>query len=321
MPLVDSSYSPPPGFSNGHLQTIFPALFRRVEVLTTRRQRIETPDGDFLDLDWTPALDSDRLAIISHGLEGASDNACVQGMARAFHRRGWGVLAWNLRGCSGEPNRLLRSYHSGSTDDLQRVLETVPDSVRRVALLGFSLGGNITLKYLGNSGDSADPRLVAAAVFSVPCDLAASARQLETPLNRAIYMRHFLIALRRKVRAKAVAFPSQVNLQGLETMSTFREFDGAFTAPWNGYASANDYWQRASSKPVLDRIRVPTLLVNARNDPFLPEECFPTDAARGSRFFHFEAPQSGGHTGFIRFGPRQEYWSESRAADFVASQG
>lgn len=302
----------PPG---GHLQTILPAILRRVSVVTRTRERIATPDGDFLDLDWAERTGCGRLVILTHGLEGSSSNACVQGMAAAFRRAGWDALAWNLRGCSGEPNRLLRSYHSGSTDDLGAVIAHAAQTYDRIALVGFSLGGNITLKYLGDAGEAVDARIVGAAAFSVPCDLASSARHLESPANR-IYMRHFLCGLRKKIRDKARMFPGWVSEEGLCQMRTFREFDGAYTAPMNGFLSAEDYWERASSRPVLGRIRVPALLVNARNDPFLPPECYPEDAA-GSGHFQMEAPRHGGHIGFFALARHGEFWSESRAVAFI----
>ena len=305
----------PPG---GHLQTILPAILRRVPLVTRRRERIETPDGDFLDLDWSEPGGSGRLIIITHGLEGSSTNACVQGMAGAFVRAGWDVLAWNLRGCSGEPNRLVRSYHSGSTDDLGTVIAHAARRFQRIGLVGFSLGGNITLKYLGDAGEGIDPIIAGAVAFSVPCDLASSSRHLESLANR-IYMRHFLGGLRKKIRDKAALFPGRISEEGIGKMRTFREFDGAYTAPMNGFLSAEDYWARASSRPVLGKIRVSALLVNARNDPFLPEECFPDEVAAHSRFFRLESPRHGGHVGFFALNRHGEFWSESRAVAFFSS--
>ncbi len=305
----------PPG---GHLQTILPAILRRVPIVTRIRERIETPDGDFLDLDWSDPSGSGNLAIITHGLEGNSTNACIQGMAGAFVRAGWDVLAWNLRGCSGEPNRLMRSYHSGSTDDLGTVIAHAARGYQRIGLVGFSLGGNITLKYLGDAGAGIDPVIAGAVTFSVPCDLASSSLHLESPANR-IYMRHFLGGLRKKIREKALMFPGRISEEGIGKMQTFREFDGAYTAPMNGFLSAEDYWQKASSRPVLEQIGVPALLVNARNDPFLPKECFPEEAAARSRFFRLESPRHGGHVGFFAPGRHGEFWSESRAVAFFSS--
>ena len=317
MPLLFSStYRAPWGLSNGHLQTILPVLIRRVPRVTPERERIATPDGDFLDLDWKRDRRSESLVIITHGLEGNSANASVQGMASAFHRAGWDALAWNLRGCSGEPNRLLRTYHSGAWEDLQRVIEhaaTSHGSYRKIALVGFSIGGNLTLKYLGDRRSSIHPSIKGAVVFSVPCDLASSARVLESRVN-SIYMNHFLGDLRRKIQEKAKAFPGGISPEGLDRIRTFREFDGAYTAPLNGFLSAEDYWAKASSRPSLHGITIPTLLVNALNDPFLGPECFPREEAKANPHLHLELPESGGHLGFITFG--KEYWSESRAVEF-----
>jgi predicted alpha/beta-fold hydrolase len=322
MPVVSpSTYVPPLGLGNGHWQTIFPALFRRVPLITRQRERIATPDGDFLDLDWNTDNRSPRLVILSHGLESNSRDPAIQGMARAFHRAGWDVLAWNFRGCSGESNRLLRSYHSGATEDLQTVIDHALANGRykEIALVGFSLGGNMILKYLGDQGPQIDPRIIGAVAFSVPCDLASSSRQLEKMANR-IYMNRFLIRLRRKIREKMIRFPAHLDDAGLDGMRTFREFDGAYTAPIHGFHSAEDYWSRASSKPVLARIAVPTLLVNAHNDPFLAPPCFPTEAAKINPFFYFEAPRSGGHVGFAASNAQDEYWSESRALQFLRAK-
>jgi uncharacterized protein len=317
MPLIASSYRPPWGVANGHLQTILPVLSRRVPRITCERERIVTTDGDFLDLDWNRDHHSPSLVIITHGLEGNSSNASVQGMAAAFHRAGWDTLAWNLRGCSGEPSRLLRTYHSGAWEDLQCVIEHAAGGYRNIALVGFSIGGNLTLKYLGESGISGasiNPVIKGAVAFSVPCDLASSAKVLESRIN-SIYMNHFLRDLRRKIREKATAFPGGISTEGLDHIRTFREFDGTYTAPLNGFLSAEDYWAKASCKPSLRGIAVPTLLINALNDPFLAPECFPREEAASNPHLYLELPESGGHLGFLTFG--QEYWSETRAVEFL----
>lgn len=300
------------------MQTIYPALYRKIPVITLERERIHTPDGDFLDLDWDTSNHAARLAIISHGLEGDSSNHYVQGMAAALHRAGWDILAWNFRSCSGETNRLLHSYHCGATEDLQTIISHALKTGRygHLSLVGFSLGGNMTLKYLGDLGTDVDPRICGAVAFSVPCDLASSSVALESFANR-IYMTRFLADLRKKIRLKMAMFPGQLHDEGLDKMRTFREFDHAYTAPLHGFESGVEYWRLASSKPVLPRIAIPTLLVNARNDPFLAPPCFPEEAARINPNFHFEAPRSGGHVGFVSFNARSEYWSETRAVEFI----
>ena len=313
MPLVSPDYTPPPGFSNPHLQTVFAGRLRRVDGPRYERERIDTPDGDFLDLDWA-RVGAERAVVISHGLEGSADRAYVRGMARALNRHGWDALAWNLRGCSGEPNRQLRLYHSGATEDLDAVVQHARRSHDRIALIGFSLGGNLTLKYLGEQGDAAP--VARAVAFSVPVDLAASSAALARWEN-GLYMRYFLRSLRGKVRTKAEQFPDAVNTDGLARIRDFRGFDDRYTAPLHGCEDAADYWRRSSSKSFLSAIRVPTLLVNATDDPFLAPPCYPTEAAQQSEHLTLEVPAHGGHVGFVRFGTDGEYWSEQRTADFL----
>ncbi len=325
MPLIyDSTYKPPPGFFNGHLQTVFPTVFRKVTDVPYERRRINTPDGDFLCLDWH-FTGGDRLVVLLHGLEGHSRRSYVAGMIRAFGRRGWDGLAVNFRGCGGEPNLLPRLYHSGDTDDLHTVLRHIvkTETYRQIALVGFSLGGNIVLKYLGERRHPVPDSLVAAVTFSVPCDLASGAVRLGSREN-AFYLRRFLRMLREKIRAKKGRFPNRrtdpaLTDVGFESIRTFKEFDDRYTAPLHGFKNAEDYWQNASSKPHLSGIGIPTLLVSARNDPFLTHESIPTSAAENSRFLYLETPASGGHVGFIRFGSNGEYWSETRAAEFISA--
>ncbi|MFT4901731.1 MAG: putative alpha/beta-fold hydrolase [Lentimonas sp.] len=318
--LHSSSYCPPPGFAHGHLQTIFPSLFRKTPLITQQRERIETPDGDFIDLDWGPNPGTSKLAILSHGLEGNSRRSYMQGMARALTAAGWQVLAWNFRGCSGEPNRSLQSYHSGSTGDLNTVIQHANALQRHaeIALVGFSLGGNITLKFLGDYAPELNPKICAAVAFSVTCDLSSSAQQLASWQNR-IYMQRFLKTLRQKVREKALRFPQQLSLEGLRHIKSFREFDDAYTGPIHGYRDAADYWAQCSSLNSLEQIQVPALLINAADDPFLSRSCFPVELARSHGYFHFEAPRSGGHMGFVTFNRARQYWSEQRAVEFLTA--
>ena len=313
MPLARSSYSPPPGFRNPHLQTIVAGRLRRVDGVTYDRERITTPDGDFLDLDWS-RVGADRVVVISHGLEGSADRAYVRGMVRTLNRRGWDALAWNFRGCSGEPNRRLRLYHSGATEDLEAVVQRALADYDHVALVGFSLGGNMTLKYLGERGDAAE--VYRAVALSVPVDLAASSVALARWEN-GLYMRYFLRSLRRKVRTKAQQFPDEISTDGLAAIRDFQGFDDRYTAPIHGFEDAEDYWRQSSSKQFLDAIRIPTLLINAADDPFLTPACYPTEIARRSGCFWLETPAHGGHVGFVTFGRDGEYWSERRAGEFL----
>ncbi len=310
-------YLPPFWLRNPHLQTLWPSLFRRIRGVTWIRTRLELPDGDFLDLDhWTGGFD--RVVILSHGLEGNSRRPYIEGMARAFHRRGWDVIAWNFRGCSGEPNRLRRSYHSGATEDLAAVVDHAVKvhDYAAVAVVGFSLGGNLTLKYLAELGDQPG-RVCGGAGISVPCDLEAAATRMAAP-DCAFYMRRFLADMGEKMRAKARQFPGQIRVEALEGMTTFRQFDDAFTGPLHGFRDAQDYWDQCSCARWLDRVRIPVIVLNARDDPFLATACFPEATAGSSRWVHLAAPDHGGHVGFVTgMASGSEYWSEFRAAEFL----
>lgn len=317
MPRISqSTYRAPVWLRGGHWQTVQPVLFRRVKNVTTHRSRLELDDGDFLDLDWS-GHSSKNLAIISHGLESSSRATYVQGMARALTAQGWDVLAWNMRGCSGEQNRLASFYHSGKTEDLDRVIRHAQQThpAKCIDLIGFSLGGNLTLKYLGERGTTIDPMIRRAVAFSVPCELACSSAKLSEWQNR-IYMERFLKSLRAKVKEKHRLFPDDLDVTGVDRMRTFAEFDDRFTAPLHGFVDAEDYWERSSCRRVLADIAIPTLLVNAANDPILGVNCYPEKESRASECFHLEVPHSGGHCGF---GAGREYWPERRAAEFLSS--
>jgi predicted alpha/beta-fold hydrolase len=288
-----------------------------VPQVTKRLERLELDDGDFLDLQWA-SQGRARLAILSHGLEADADTDYIQGMAAALVRHGWDVLAWNFRGCGTEPNRLLQMYHSGATADLHSVIKHALKShpATRVDLIGFSLGGNLVLKYLGERPGELPSQLHRAVAFSVPCDLACSSRQLAIRSNR-IYMDRFLRKMREKVRAKNERFPDQLDLTGLDGMRTFHEFDNQFTAPIHGFRDAADYWARNSCRQFLSQIQLPALLINAANDPFLGPGCYPREEAAESACFYFEVPATGGHVGFPTFGKDGAYWSENRAIEFL----
>ncbi len=321
MPIVPhSSYRAPWWLPGGHAQTIVPALARIVPPVTRHPERIELTDGDFLDLEWL-RNGNKRLVILCHGLEASARAPYIQGMARALANRGWDALAWNYRSCGGELNRLPRFYHSGATTDLAAVVSHALDThpAETVDLVGFSLGGNLVLKYLGELGAGAVGRIGRAAAFSVPCDLACSSAALDRPLNRAIYMRRFLASLAGKVREKHRQFPERIDPAGLRGIRNFHDFDERYTAPLHGFRDARDYWTRSSSKPFIPAIRVPTLLVNAANDPFLGPACHPRAEAANHPHFHFEMPACGGHVGFPG-PPAAESWPERRAADFLGGR-
>jgi len=298
------------------VQTILPVLLPRRVNLTFERERWELADGDFLKLDWARS-GRKQVAVLSHGLEGYSKNAYIRGMAATLIAAGWDVLAWNFRGCGGEANRLLRFYHSGETGDLAAVIGHVAAAYARIALIGFSLGGNMTLKYLGEA--RTHPAVVAGVGISVPVDLAASVRVLDHKWGNRIYLRRLLESLIAKVQAKARLFPGQLDVAGIRTIRTFAEFDGRYTAPLHGFRDATDYWEKSSARQFLPRITVPTLLLNARNDPLLAPECFPFEEAEANPALFLEAPQSGGHVGFLDFFHGLQPWSEQRVVEFLTS--
>ena len=316
MPILASRFRPPPFLRNGHIQTILPVLLPRRLSIAFERERLELEDGDFLDLDWA-RMGGDKLAILSHGLEGCSDDGSNRGMTTTLHAAGWDALAWNLRGCGKEMNRLPRSYHSGETGDLGAVIRFAATRYSRIALIGFSLGGNMTLKYLGEA--SPHPAVIGAVAISVPIDLAATARALDHRWSNRIYLRRFIKSLIAKVETKARRFPDQVDASRIRTIRTFQEFDDRYTAPIHGFRDAADYWKKSSARQYLDRITMRTLLLNAYDDPFLTPGCFPFAEAEQNPYLFFEAPESGGHMGFVDLTRGSEPWFERRVVEFLAT--
>lgn len=315
MPLVASEYHPPFPFRNGHVATIYAALVRKVPLPPQQRERIGLPDGDFLDLDWTHTPEgSPRLVVLLHGLEGNAQRPYMLGSARHFSQGGFDVCAVNLRGCSGEPNLKFRSYHSGATEDLEAVLQHLKATRHYAAtyLMGFSLGGNLILKYLGEK-PGAHPGIKAAAAISVPCELHDSLRQLSSPKNR-IYARRFLSNLREKLKDKQRRFPMEITETQLGQVKTLKDFDDLYTSRAHGFRDALDYYARCSSRQFLKGIGVPTLLLNAKNDSFLGPGCFPVEESREHPFLHLEMPDHGGHVGFVC--PGKDYYHETRSLKF-----
>ncbi len=314
MPVVPSQFAPPWWLANCHTQTILPAILPCRAPVGYVRERLELADGDFLDLD-SIETGASRVVVISHGLEGSSGDGYVRGVASAFAGAGWDVTAWNYRGCSGEPNRLARSYHSGDTDDLASVIDHVRQGWRAVALVGFSLGGNLTLKFVGERPDY--PDVLGAVGISAPVDLASSALKLDQDRGNHFYLRRLIRRLEAKIRAKAVDFPNDVRVEALDGVKGFSELDDRFTAPLHGFRDAADYWSRSSARPLLSDIRVPSLLLNALDDPFLAPACFPYPEAEASGLFSLETPTHGGHLGFIDNLCATYPWAARRALAFL----
>ena len=298
-------------FSSGHVQTLFPPLFRPLPAVRYERERLETLDGDFVDLDWSRGSGADSLLVVLHGLEGHSRRKYVLGMVRAARDHGFDALAMNFRGCSGQPNRKVTMYHSGWTSDLHEVLALVASRgrYRNVHLVGFSLGGNVVLKYLGENPSMVPDNVRGAVAVSVPCDLEDSARALARP-QCLLYTRYLLDQLRKKIIEKDRLFPGRLDVQGIEKLRTFRQFDDRFTAPLHGFKDAQDYWRRSSSARFLPAIDRPACIINAANDPFLGPECYPVAQARSNPHLTLIVPRTGGHVGFVGSGQGRLYWSE-----------
>lgn len=311
MPLLESRFRPPLFLRNGHLQTILGALLPRRFRNDVVAERLELPDGDFLDLDWVKAGHR-RLAVISHGLEGSSKNRDIRGLSAALNKAGWDTLAWNFRGCSGELNRCLRFYHSGETGDLSAVLSHAARSYSSLALVGLSLGGNMILKYLGEG--KVHPFVQGAVAISAPIDLASSARALDRRPGNQIYLRRFMKSLAAKVEAKAKRFPTEIDATGVRAIRSFSIFDDRYTARIHGFRDAEDYWRQSSAIGYLNRISIPTLLLNAKDDPFLSLESFPYTQGLQNPCLSLEMPNSGGHLGFL---DTQGFWIERRIPEFL----
>lgn len=318
MPVIkESTYKAPKAFRNAHLCTMFPALFRKPDLLQQyRRERIDTPDGDFLDLDWMDR-NSDRLVILSHGLEGHTDRQYMVGMANIFYQSGFDVLAWSYRGCSGETNRKLQMYHSGATYDLETVINHANSvGFKRIYLVGFSLGANLILKYLG---EYRHDTLKAAAVFSAPIDLRSGSVEIQKRQN-FIYNIRFLRSLKKKVKQKEGQFPDEISTRHFKTIKSLMDFDEVYTAPIHGFEGALDYYEKCSARQFLNKIEIPTLVVNALNDPFLSPECLDHTLFESLEHVYFETPNHGGHVGFVTKNSDGYYWSEHRALEFCENK-
>ena len=276
-----------------------PSLFPPPRV-PLRRERWDTPDGDFVDVDFCGEAGAARQLVLFHGLEGGSDSHYARAIAAQAMGRGWRLAIPHFRGCSGEPNRTRRAYHSGDTEEIDWMLKRL-GGVRGapVHAMGVSLGGNVLLKWLGERGDEARALVRRAAAVSAPLDFGAAGDALDRGVNRFLYVRHFLSTMKPKAFAKLEVFPGLYDKEKVTAARTFREFDNLVTAPLHGFRDTDHYWGAAACGPYLEHIRVPTLVLNARNDPFLPERDLLRAARKAAACVVLEFPRTGGHAGFL----------------------
>ena len=318
MPLLKSTFFPTLPFRNSHFNTIYRALFMKENVRYSRK-RVTTWDHDFIDLDFS-LVGSQILVILIHGLEGSSLSKYILAATSEFNNEAIDTVAFNLRSCSGEDNLLLHTYHSGKTDDVHFVVNHIIDnySYENIVLVGYSLGGNLNLKYMGEFAKTQSSKIKCAVAVSVPVDLSSSSAVMSSYKNK-VYMENFLKTLRLKVLEKARKFPEfKFDKDKLLKAKSFSDFDGLYTAPVFGYSGAEDYWEKASSKPYLKFIETPTLLITSKDDPFLGEECYPIKEAKASKNFYLEITKYGGHVGFIAtFLHHQNRWLENRILNFI----
>lgn len=321
----EHTYRPAWWVPGGHAQTLWAKFFRQRTPLNARLERLNTPDGDFVEVYRTEAAPGAPRLLLLHGLEGTVRSHYVSGFFREAARRGWGADLLIFRGCGDEPNTAPRFYHSGETTDLGFVVERVREQYPRAPLVfaGVSLGGNVLLKFLGEAGENASEYVAGAVAISVPFDLERGARFIGRGFSK-IYDRHFLRSLRRKALDKLTRYPRLFDRDALIRAKNIYDFDDAVTAPVHGFADAHDYYSRSSSIRFLDGIRVPTLLLSAVDDPFLPSEVLDEvrSIADSNSALHLEFTPHGGHVGFIggRVPWKPFYYAEWRACDFLASQ-
>lgn len=317
MPLIPSKYKGPPFFYvNGHFETIVPSLKRKIKGLNYEREQIDTPDDDFLNIDWVKKGNS-KVLVISHGLEGGSDRHYVMGLAKLFSQNGWDVAAWNNRTCNGEMNRQRIMYHHAATYDLRSVMDrVVEEGYDEIAVAGISMGGGQTLRYLGQEDEFGLPeQLKKAVIISAPCSLIESAKTLNWKSNR-VYEKRFLNKLKKKVAAKAEQFPD-IDVSGLEDMTTLREFDDRYSGPLHGFKDAKEFYHYCDPYPFISKIKKEFLILNALNDPLLQGNCYPYDLAKQMPNMTLETPKRGGHVGFERIFKEYTY-SEIRALEYLS---
>jgi hypothetical protein len=312
------SYSPPPLHQFAHFSTIVPNRFRPVPHLGFKRETVNTADDDFIDLDIS-AVGGKSAALLLHGLEGSSESNYIIGMTQMLNSIGMDAIALNFRSCSGRINRQVQSYHSGKSDDVRYILNHIQSRYDSIHLIGFSLGGNVALKYTGESNKL---QIKSVTAISVPCDLAGSSKKLEELQNR-VYLSRFLKQLKEKAIQKSIEHPEfPFEIEAIQSSRTFYDFDNAFTAPVHGFLSADDYYSKSSSKQFVAGISIPTLIINAQNDSFLSPTCFPIEESDQNRNVNLLIPRFGGHVGFAsNFRMTKPFWHEKQVAAFIRELG
>lgn len=318
MPVFQSNFLPTIPFRNGHFNTMYRRLFMKDKASFTRK-RITTWDNDFFDLDFS-IIGSNTLVLLIHGLEGSSESKYIVSNTNHLNNKGLDTVCFNLRGCSGEDNLLLATYHSGKTEDVDFVVNYLLENYdyKNIVIVGFSLGGNLTLKYLGEKEGSLSPIVKGGIASSVPVDIGSAEKEMDKLKNK-LYMEVFFKTMKNKVLEKAHKFPEyKLDKDKLFKATKFKHLEHLYTVPVFGFESPEDYWEKASSKPYLSKIKRPTLLINAKDDTFLSRECYPYKEAENSDFFYFEEPKYGGHCGFMSsFKPQENTWLEHRISRFI----
>ncbi len=318
MPVIDSKYKAPFYLFNRHLQTIIPGVFRKVDGVDYQRERLELPDDDFVDLDWLKN-DFKKVAILTHGLEGDSSRHYVRGTAKLLHANGWDICAWNCRSCSGEMNRQQRMYHHADIADISEVINHCRSmGYTEISLLGFSMGGSITLNYVGNIGDDLPKEVVNAIAISAPCDLVSSVGLLNLRSN-FLYKYKFLKRLSAKMIEKSKRFPAVIDINNLKKVKQWEDFDVYFSAPLNHFKSPQELYEKASAIRTMHKITVPTYILTSVNDPLLSEACFPREIAEKNQHILLEISKTGGHLGYTIHGETYTY-SELRSLAFLQNQ-
>jgi uncharacterized protein len=318
-------YVAPSWLLGGNAQTIYPFLLRSLIIPAYQRERLELDDGDFIDIDWLDNSADRPLVVMFHGLEGDSSSHYARSIMGLLQEIGWRGAVVHFRGCSGTPNRLPRAYHAGDSEEIDRILHKIIDknhslgSNAQLYVIGISLGGNALLKWLGEQGKKACYMIDGAATVSVPLDLTAAGKALDSGFNQ-IYTQHFLGTLKKKVLKKLDNFPGLFDAVAVAECTTLYQFDNLVTAPLHGFSNTDEYWTLSSSKPWLKHIQVPTLVINARNDPFMPSNFLPVQADVSCSVL-LEFPSEGGHVGFLSSPfPGNLKWLPQRIVRFFDNQ-